>query len=246
MDYISFEIMHYVILACILEPIPEKRGCTTRKKDWQEKSKLEYYLISGVNIGRVFYELSERIKNNNYVQPKLIYDLSYKAQKESFKNRNGGKINFGIIELLIPIVSAQVIMQKFDINILDDVEKILKRTTSKDVEYHYKFRKIARNVSKKFPGIINYNVANLFDYYKIEKNELENNVHKEYTTGFKRIKKAYAILENNYKDGNLLDISIIAYNSIIEECNNYAGLAADFVCVALYFYLMNHREAIIV
>lgn len=142
--------MHYVILASVLEPIPEKIGCTTRKKDWQEKSKLEYFLISGVNIGRVFYELSERIKNNNFKQPNLIYDLAYKSQKESLNNRKGGKINFGIIELLIPIVSTQIIMQKFDINVLDVVEKILKNTTEKDVEYHHKFRKIARNVSKQF------------------------------------------------------------------------------------------------
>lgn len=246
MSYNSFDIMRYVILASVLEPIPEKEGCTSRKKDWQEKSKLEYFLISGVNIGQIFYELSERIKNNNYKQPKLLYDLAYKAPKRSFDNRNGGKINFGIIELLIPIVSTQIITHKFDINVLDEVENLLKHTTYKDVVYHYKFRKIARNVSKQFPNTINYKVSNLFDYYKLKKEELENNVHKEYITGFKRIKKAYSILEDNYEDGNLLEISIIAYNSIIDECNNYAGLAADFICVAIYFYLINHPKAIIV
>ena len=246
MNYNSFEIMRYIILASILEPIPEKVECTTRTKDWQEKSKLEYFLIAGVNIGQVFYELSERIKSNNYKQPKLIYDLAYKAQKTGFSNRNGGKINFGIIELLIPIVSMQLITQKFDISVLDEVEYLLKNTTSKDIEYHYKFRKIARNSSKQFPNTIDYNVTNLFDYYKIEKNELENNVHKEYITGFKRIKKAYSILKDNCKDGKILEISVIAYNSIIEECNNYAGLAADFICVAIYFYLINHPTAIII
>ena len=45
MSYNSFDIMHYIILASVLEPIPEKEGCTSRKKDWQEKSKLEYFLI---------------------------------------------------------------------------------------------------------------------------------------------------------------------------------------------------------
>ena len=246
MNYNSFDIMRYVILASVLEPIPEKVGCASRKKDWQEKSKLEYFLISGVNIGQVFYELSERIKNNNYKQPKLIYDLAYKAQKKSFNNRNGGKINFGIIELLIPIVSTQIITQKFDIDVLDEVKNLLESTTFKDIIYHYKFRKIARNVSKQFPNIIKYKVTNLFDYYKLEKNELENNVHKEYISGFKRIKKAYSILKDDCKDGNLLEITIIAYNSIIEECNNYAGLAADFVCVAIYFYLINNPMTIII
>ena len=87
MNYSSLDIMHYVILASVLEPIPEKKGCTTRKNDWQDKSKLEYFLISGVNIGRVFYELVERIKENNYKQPDLIYDLAYKAQKLANKNQ---------------------------------------------------------------------------------------------------------------------------------------------------------------
>jgi hypothetical protein len=86
----------------------------------------------------------------------------------------------------------------------------------------------------------------MFDYYKLEKNELENNVHKEYTTGFKRIKKVYSILKENYKDGNLLESTITAYNSIIEECNNYSGLAADYICIAMYFYLINHPKTIII
>lgn len=246
MNYDSLDIMHYVILASVLEPIPEKKGCTTRKNDWQDKSKLEYFFISGVNIGRVFYELAERIKDNNYKQPNLIYDLAYKAQKESLKNRKGGKINFGIIELLIPIITTQIIEQRNDINILDKVEEILKNTTKEDVQYHCKFRKIARNVSKQFPSTTAYNICNLYDYYKLDKNELENDVHKEYITKFERIKHAYSILELKYEDGNLLDISIIAYNSILKDCNNYSGLAADYICVALYFYLINHPDVIII
>lgn len=245
MKYNSLDIMHYVILASILEPIPEKKGCTTRKNDWQDKSKLEYFLISGVNVGRVFYELVERIKDNNYKQPDLIYDLAYKAQKESFKNRKGGKINFGIIELLIPIITTQIIEQRNDINVLDKVEEILKNTTKEDVKYHCKFRKIARDVSKQFPSTTVYNICNLYEYYKLDKNELENDVHKEYITRFERIKQAYSILETKYKDGNLLDISIIAYNSILKDCNNYSGLTADYICIALYFYLINLPDVII-
>ena len=190
MNYDSLDIMYYVILASVLEPIPEKKGCTTRKNDWQDKSKLEYFLISGVNIGRVFYELAERIKDNNYKQPDLIYDLACKAQKESLKNRKGGKINFGIIELLIPIITTQIIEQRNDINILDKVEEVLKSTTKEDVQYHCKFRKIARNVSKQFPSTTAYNTCNLYDYYKLDKNEFENDVHKEYITKFERIKQA--------------------------------------------------------
>jgi len=245
MNYNALDIMHYVILASVLEPIPEKKGCTTRNNDWQNKSKLEYFLISGINIGRVFYELVERIEKNNYKQPNLIYDLALKAQQESLKNRNGGKINFGIIELMIPIITTQIIEQQFDITILDKVEEILKNTTKEDVWYHYQFRSVAKKVSKQFPNTTFYNTDTLYDYYKQDKNELENSVHKEYLTKFNRIKEAYVILENNY-NGNLLDTTILAYNTILEKCNNYCGLAADYICIALYFYLMNHPDTIII
>ena len=242
----SLSIMRNVVLASVLEPIPNKKGCTTRYCDWQDKSKLEYFLIAGVNIGEVFYKLYERIIANNLKQPKMIYDLAYEAQLNSFKNRKGGKINFGIIELLIPIVTAQVVYQNNDITVLDEVEDILKNTSNQDVEYHWKFRKIAREVSRTLPNIKLYDVNNLYDYYKISKNENENNVHKEYISQFKRIKEIFYILEKEKDVGNLLDNSVVAYDTILEKCNNFYGLAADYVCVAIYLYLSKYPDTIII
>lgn len=243
----SFKIIKNIMLASVLEPIPEKKGCTTRNGDWQDKSKLEYFLIAGINISSAFNELICRIINNNYKQPPLIYDLAYAAQKLSLENRFGGKINFGIIELLIPIVATQIIFQDFDITVLDRVEKILKNTTKEDVEYHLKFRKLAKSVSKQFPVIDSYEVSNMYDYYKLDKkSNLANNIHREYIEKFSRIKEVYNILCNNLKDGELLNKSIIAYDSILEKCNNYYGLAADYICVAIYLYLSKHPDVIII
>lgn len=66
-----------------------------------------------------------------------------------------------------------------------------------------------------------YNTSNLYDYYKLDKNELENSVHEEHITKFRRIKHAYSILEDKYDDGNLLDISVFVYNSILSDCDGY-------------------------
>ena len=239
-------IMKNVILASVLEPIPNKKGCTNRYSDWQEKSKLEYFLIAGVNIGEIFYKLTERIIENNFKQPGLIYELAYEAQLNSLKNRNGGKINFGIIELLIPIITAQIVYQDNDITVLDKVEDILKNTTIKDVEYHWEFRKIARKVSKSLPNIELYDAKNLYEYYKISKDEMENNIHKEYINKFERIKEVFKIIEENYKPGNLLDNSVDAHNIILEKCNNYSGLSADYICVGIYLYLSKYDDAIII
>lgn len=203
-------------------------------------------MISGINIGEIFYKLSERIINNDFKQPEIIYDLAYEAQLNSLRNRKGGKINFGIIELLIPIVATQIIYQNWDITVLEQVENILKKTNKEDVEYHCKFRKIAKEVSKAFPNIEFYDVENLYDYYKISKNELEDNVHKEYISRFKRVKYVYDYLENNHEPGKLLFNSVEAYNLILSECNNYSGLAADYICVAIYLYLSKYPDTIIV
>lgn len=242
----SINIMNNIILSCVLEPIPEKDGCTTRTKDWQEKSKLEYFLISGVRIGPAFYELIERIKANKYKQPNLIYDIAYRAQLSALNNRNGGKINFGIIELLVPIVTAQIVYKKYDITVLDYVEIILKNTSSEDVKFHQKFRELARSVSKYAPGTETYDLNNMYDYYLVDKDDFVNNIHKEYYLGFTRVKKAYAAIEKNVVNYNLLDSSVIAYNEILNDCNNYYGLAADYICIAIYLYLCKYSDAIII
>lgn len=242
---LSRNVLKNVILSSVLEPIPEKAGCTTRYKTWQETSKLEYFLISGVNIDWDFYELSERVINNKFQQPSVIYDIAFNAQKNSFNNRHGGKINFGIIELMVPIITSQILYQdKNADDLLDSVNKVLKATTKEDVKWHLEFRKLAKSRAKMFPKTIQYNVPNMYEYYKLEKNELEDNVHHEFIQGFPRIKMVYQIFEEE-KDDNLLDLSIFAYNKVLPLCNNYAGLAADYICIALYLYLTFYPERII-
>lgn len=242
----SLNIMKNVILASVLEPIPLKDGCTTRLKDYKDKSKLEYFLIAGVNIGKVFYELAERIESNDLKQPSLLYDLAYKAQLEGHKNRDGGNINFGIIELLIPIVATQIIYDRYDISVLDKVEVILKNTTIDDVKYYYKFRNLAKKMSNKPEDKIFYDVNNLYDYYKIKKTDIENNIHSEYLNYFSRIKEIYEFLDDNYKAGNILSNTVDAYNKILCACNNYYGLAADYVCISIYLFLSKYPDAILI
>ena len=110
--------------------------------------------------------------------------------------------------MLIPIVTTQVIFQSVDISVLDKVEVVLKNTSPEDVRFHHKFREVARKVSNQFPGCKYYETNTMYEYYKIEKNDLEDNVHKEYITGFQRIKECYLLLEKNYCVGNLLDCTI--------------------------------------
>ena len=54
-------------------------------------------------------------------QPDCIFDFAYEAQSASVRNRLGGKINYGAINLLVPIVTAQV-LEFLDTGETHDVE----------------------------------------------------------------------------------------------------------------------------
>ena len=103
------EVRRYVQLATVLEPIAEKEGCTTRSKDLCEFQKLEYFLTAGVNIGDAFEDLIDRIYKHGF--PCQTYDLCYRAQADSKKNRRGGRVNQGIIEFLFPLIISQAVGQ---------------------------------------------------------------------------------------------------------------------------------------
>src|SRR3989344_5060947 len=98
------ETARLVMLAAALEPISDKAGCTTRFTDISRHLKLEYFITGAINLGSAFESLALKLER---LALGGIYDYALQAQQESLRNRSGGRINQGIIELLIPIVSAQ-------------------------------------------------------------------------------------------------------------------------------------------
>ena len=55
------EIERRAVLALVLEPIVEKEGCTTRSRDIDASLRLIDLQGAGVNVGKYFYELAERV-----------------------------------------------------------------------------------------------------------------------------------------------------------------------------------------
>lgn len=235
-------------MVSVLEPIPEKVGCTTRTKDLKPSTRLEHFIIAGVNIGLDFYNLSERIKKNGYKQPKTIFDISYKAQNNSFNNRTGGKINFGIIELFVPIITAQIVYGGDGEITIDKAVDVMKNTTKLDVEWHYRFRKLARDKSSCADPAIYLKVDNVYEYFlKAPKNRTNDIIfHNECINGFPIIRKAYRKMVDVVLDDNLLDASVDAYETILYECGNIPGVAADYICVAMYLVICDHPALIII
>ncbi|MEK6874377.1 MAG: hypothetical protein AABX52_01355 [Nanoarchaeota archaeon] len=140
------EIRRHVQLACVLEPVAEKEGCTTRSTNLSKYQKLEYFLTAGVNIGDAFEDLAHRIYNNGF--PCQTYDLCYRAQADSKKNRRGGRINQGIIEFLFPLVISHVSYQlSSPHDIIQAVPAILNKTMPEDTLWLQKMQNLAFEMS---------------------------------------------------------------------------------------------------
>lgn len=239
------DIIRNVILASCLEIIPDKKGCTSKNKNYKKNSKFEYFLIAGINIGNDIDILLKRIEKNNNNQPKTIYDIALNAQKSSIRNRKGGKINFGIIELLIPIITSQLVYNDSSIDkILDNAITVLKNTSKDDVKYHWKFRQLARKLSGKVPDTKFYDVNTIWDYYNIRLDCLDDYVHEQFLNKFIIIKKGYNLLTKYYKN-NLLDASVLVFNDILKDCRNFSVMAADYICIIIYLFLCYNPNAII-
>lgn len=244
----SEQVLRNVCMASVLEPIPEKVGCTTRKIDLKPTTRLEHFIIAGINIGWDFYKLAERIKNNEYEQPKIIFDISYEAQSNSFNNRTGKKINFGIIELFVPIITSQLVYDCNGEETIDKAIDVMKNTTKIDVKWHYFFRRLAKSKSSSKDPVLFLDVDNVYEYFLKAPKNRDNDIifHDQMINGLPILKKAYKIMSTVAPANNLLDASVDAYDTILKECRNIPGVAADYICIAMYLTICDNPDLTII
>jgi triphosphoribosyl-dephospho-CoA synthetase len=246
-------ILRNVSLCQILEPLADKENCTTRKIDSSIGTKLEYFLISSINSSWSFYDLAEKILSDKK-QPNCIYNFAYESQLMSPLNRSGGKINFGQISLLIPLVTAQV-LEYIDTGVTNDVFNICKRTkqviqntTSQDVKYLEKFISSARqqsyehhlnlgerNLIKKETKLEYDNVWDTAQAYK------NNDIVLEIINEYENSLKIFNILEKNIDKG-ILHGSEIAYKNLYPEKIKRHDGVADLIVSAFYLILTAHKN----
>lgn len=239
----SREVLRNVVLAGVLEPIPEKPGCTTRSFDLNERAKLEYFLTGAVNIGWDFYDLAERIKENNFNQPAVIFDTALSAQEHSFQNRTGSRINFGIIGPLVPVITSQLVYGEDGLETLKRTSDVLRATSKEDVEWNRQFYELASKFSDSKWHPQTLEVPNVQEYFlQTEKiTETQRIVQTEYTQGFPISQKVYQIMKVNLDQG-LLKGSILAYQEILDKCGDKPSVAADYIAIAMYLILSDFKE----
>ncbi len=249
------ETRRYVTLACALEPLPDKAGCTTRGTDISRHLKLEYFITAAINVGDAFEELAEMLSRG---QPRVIYHLARKAQVDCAKNRGGGRINQGMLEMLVPIVASQIL---FDPNyqlkveeILEKAKGVMKSTSREDVEELIKMKRIAYDLSayheREVPA--HPDAATVYDYYALDLENSSNQTgiahNREFVSGFQTIKQMYySIMESKQKsfEGKVEEAYSAARGGV--QRGTGKGLTADCIACAIYLALSMHpKEKIIV
>jgi hypothetical protein len=229
------EVMRVSLLASTLEPIPEKLGCTTRQTDLSDKTKFEYFVMAGINSAQSFHQLAQRIIDNGYKQPNHIFDLAYQAQVESIRNRNGGKINWGLIMMNIPIITSQFVYSNS--NVYDATVDVLKNTTKQDVASLKQLWTMVKGIDgRQMPPSETFAHDNVHAVYANFPNSrrTEEIWHDHYISGMPLSKQAHGIITDGFKEGKFLSLVTEAYNEILPDCGNVPGIAADFVAAAMY------------
>ena len=244
------ETARLVMLSAALEPLSDKAGCTTRFTDVSRHLKLEYLVTGAINIGQAFEKLAEdadfhrkvRIPNDTMTG---IYAFALLAQKESIRNRSGGRINQGIIELLLPIVTAQhyldPIWRLTAGELLDRSHEILRQTKRVDVDNLIKMKKFAYNLCRyNDRPVPEYPEAeSVFEYYAAD---LASSVsptgiahNGEFVNGFPTIKLMYDVIMNSSRPTFVKKVEEAYRVGLVQHDKNVGrGFLADCVAVAIY------------
>jgi hypothetical protein len=250
------DIRRFIQLACALEPLSEKEGLTTRSSDLNCHQKLEFFLTAGINIGDAFEDLAQRILSWGK-QPDVIYDLGYEAQLDSKKNRRGGRINHGIIEMLIPIVTAQLLSDPCYVlsphEVLKNTVNILMNTSRTDVEYLVKLKKTAYGLSGMFERPVpEYpDARTVFDYYELDRQATERYSsqvwNSEFTNGFPITERLTKAIINSHK--SVFSAKVEKAYQLIRDSDHkdvVPAITADCAVCGIYLYLShNPRDMII-
>lgn len=249
------EILRNVVL-CQSLPLGTKPGRSQTSGAASPAGKVEHFIVAGVNSCWPFYDLADRVLQEGR-QPDCVFDLAYEAQGASIRNRLGGKINYGPIYLLVPIVTAQV-LQYMEAGTREDVEAILARTgdvlrdtTAADVEFLERFIHLGYEISARhrerlgspkpprYP-VLQGKYANVWevarDYQKIH-------TVREMLEGYPRSQQVYRFLLHNQETG-ILPATELIYNLLLPQVGR-PDAVVDMIVVGLYLVLTKHPESVL-
>lgn len=97
------DIQVLVTKAFCLEAIADKKDCTTRYVDLENRP-LESFVIAGINVGPVF----ETFAADRLAGGTAVFDRFSEALDTSNKHKSAKYVNFGLLEIMFPAVAARL------------------------------------------------------------------------------------------------------------------------------------------
>ncbi len=137
------QVQQLVAKAFVLEAITDKPGCTTRYQDLPGKP-LQDFVIAGINSSAAFGDFAQ-----DFIKDKStpIFKHNLQALKISNTHKSSKFINFGLLEIMFPVVAARLSTNDGD-QVIDVLLELVKRTSPQDVKTLLATRKLAWSTSQ--------------------------------------------------------------------------------------------------
>jgi hypothetical protein len=250
------EILRNSILCQTLVPLARRRGAKRWTAPPPLGPKTEHILVAGVNSGWQFYDLADRLLQAGR-QPDCIYDLAFEAQRESTRNRLGGKVNYGPILMLVPLITAQLLVY-METGLFEDIEAILERTAdvlrrtgARDVEALERFIGLgyevaARNRARSGRPVSANRPLLAGRYATVWEASMDFQsvcAVRELTTGYPHSLRIYRFLLHNIETGIVPAAELIQQFLLPEVGRN--DVVSDLIAVGLYLLLTKHPEGVL-
>ena len=230
-------------IAMAIEPIPNKKGLTTRYKDIGDNLKLEYFIIGSINSGFVIEELMNRKSGE------VSYDLLFKSTVQNQLHRGGLRVNAGQLQFLWPIL---LVIREYpsikDFNlILDKTEEIMLNTCREDSIWLQATDNFSYSLwEHHLPRVklIDLECDSVFEAYTVMYEISDANrtyFSKEFLDGYPCIRKLYSNFDQEipYSEG----MSIL-YDWALDNIDEFpkGGIADILACVTfLAMYIEDYK-----
>jgi len=230
-------ITRLVQIAMAIEPLPDKKGLTTRYKNIEETLKLEYFITGAINSGLAIDRLMERKEGED------CYDLLFKAYVDNHLNRGGLRVNEGMLQLFWPIIlSIKNSPNSTDITkIINGATKALIYTSATDSLYLQQAQNFGYSQwSGHFEKVkmISLELDSVYEYYANlakEGSKVERGWGREFIHKFPRVRYYLSLIDRDIPYSKAMEE---VYETIIKEDHfSPPGMVADFLAVSIFLLM---------
>ena len=227
--------------AFCLEVLADKLDCTSRFHDLPDRP-LEDFVIAAINVGPIF----EAFVADHQKGVKTLFHRHKEALRASNIHKSNKFVNFGLIEIMFPVVAARLGCDDPKLAVHKVVD-LMKQASKEDVGYMVEARKLAWSSSEKKNEKLNdltdvvRGAKSPFVYHEaiLRSSAATTSGHqwaKHYQDGLPWLAQQFDSLQKS--KGPLLDRIKEAFDPVRRENPNIRiGILADMCAAAIFLHL---------